>query len=508
MSLLLLPLDDRPVNLDTPRQLAAIAGETLCCPPEALLGRFLTPGDPERLADWLLAAVPNARAAVISLDMLAYGGLVASRTPVVTEAQALQRLEVLRALRQRRPELRLYAFSVIMRLTITGSDPETRAAGRDIFRYSVLRDQAERLGDAAAAVELAEVSRRIPPALLQAYLAARARNHAVNRAALALLGDGVLDFLALVQEDTAPAGLHVAEQQALRALAAEQVDPARWQLYAGTDEAGQTLLARLVLRESGVPFPVSPAFRDDATADISALFEDVPLRETVARHLRAVGAEPGHAITLAAHTFTPPQPDLFEMPALPSPTWQAALAGFPDLGGAAWLDTLSGPLAVADLAYCNGGDPHLLGALLERATPERLYSYAGWNTAGNTVGTTLAHAALRAVARARGETDAMARAHRDALLTRILDDGFYQPIVRAWAADAAQRNGASPLNLGDAAPEVECRVDAALQALWQTLRPTSLAAALDRPFRAVLPWGRLFEVRIILPDSGIGEKRV
>ncbi len=43
--------------------------------------------------------------------------------------------------KRRHPHLRLLAFSVIMRLTITGADAETRAGGRDIFRYSVLRDR-------------------------------------------------------------------------------------------------------------------------------------------------------------------------------------------------------------------------------------------------------------------------------------------------------------------------------------------------------------------------------
>ncbi len=509
MSLRLLPLDDRPVNLDLPRQLAAVVGETLDCPPDAWLGRFLTPGDADRLADWLVREAAGARLLIVSLDMLACGGLVASRTPGIPAPAALRRLEALREVRRRHPALRIYAFSVIMRLTITGADPATRATGRDIFRYSVLRDRVERLGESDQAGELAEVSARIPPAVLEAYLAARRRNHTINRAALDLLADGVLDYLALVQEDTAPAGLHVAEQQALKQRADAGIAPDRWQLYAGTDEAGQTLLARALLQEAGLAFPVRTAFRDDAAAAEPALFEDVPLRETVRRHVRAVGGRPGSGVTLAAHTFTPPQPDLFEMPPLPAPTWEAALAAFPDRRAEAWLAGLPALRAVADLAYCNGGDPHLLAALLARDTPEQLYGYAAWNTAGNTVGTTLAHAALRTLARARGTDAAMERAHREALLTRLLDDGLYQPLVRAWVGARAQDAGASPLNLADWTPRAEQQVEATMQALWCSLRHSyPLAAALDRPFRATLPWGRLFEVRIRYPDGAAGEKRV
>jgi len=499
--LLLLPLDDRPVNLDAPVQLAGVAGERLLVPPTDWLGRFLQPGQPDRLAEWLLETAPEARAGILSLDMLAYGGLVASRTPAVAVEEARRRLQVLREMKARRPGLRLFAFNVIMRLTITGSDPETRAAGRDIFRYSVLRDQAERLGDTEAARELAKVEARIPPRLLETYLAARARNHAVNCAALKLLADGVLDFLALVQEDTAPAGLHVAEQQALTELADGRVSPECWRLYAGTDEAAMTLLARCVLGEAGFPFPVIPHFRDNMAADCPALFEDVPLRETVRRHIDAArGTLAIKGLTLAAHTFTPPQPDLFEMTPLPEPTWDAALAQFPRTNVKAWLEGLPVPLAVADLAYCNGGDPHLLAALLERPAVE-IYSYAGWNTAGNTLGTTLAHAALRSLALAKG-TDTE-RAHHEALLVRILDDGLYQPIVRGWAMARADERSISPLNLGATAPAFEAQVDDALHALWADLRKRyPLAAALDRPFRATLPWGRLFEVRIEVMPGG------
>jgi hypothetical protein len=502
-SLLLVPLDDRPVSLDAPAQLAAVAGETLLLPSRERLGRFLQPGQPNRLADWLVRSAPDARAAILSLDMLAYGGLVASRTPEVTVDEALCRLQTLREIKAQWPGLRMLAFNVIMRLTITGADPETRTAGRNIFRYSVLRDRTERLGDAEAARELAAVEACIPRRLLEAYLAARARNHALNRAAVELLADGVLDFLALVQEDTAPAGLHVAEQRALIALAEERAAPERWRLYAGTDEAAMTLLARHVLGEAGFSFPVAACFRDDAAADCTALFEDVPLRETVRRHIDAAGGiVAAKGMALAAHTFTPPQPDLFEMPPLATPTWNAALATFTRTNVGEWLAGLHGPPAIADLAYCNGGDPHLLDALLAERTAEEIYGYAGWNTAGNTLGTALAHAALRACALARGTDPAQERAHREALLVRVLDDGLYQPIVRGWAMKRAEELGASPLNLGPAVPAIEAQVDDALHALWADLHARyPLAAELNRPFRATLPWGRLFEVRIELDPA-------
>ncbi|HEX2951647.1 MAG TPA: DUF4127 family protein [Armatimonadota bacterium] len=497
--LLLLPLDDRPVNLDFPLLLANVAGERLLTPDPALLGRFLDAGDSDALAAWLLHSAPAARALLISLDMLAYGGLVASRTPTVSATQALHRLQVLREIKHQHPDIHIYAFNVIMRLTITGADAETRAAGRDIFRYSVLADQATRLGDAQAAQELAEVEARIPRRLLDAYLGARARNHAVNRAALDMLADGVLDYLALVQEDTAPAGLHIAEQHDLQTLARERVQQERWRLYPGTDEAAMTLLARYLLNEAGLAFPAAIVLRDAVAAQTPALFEDIPLVNAVQRHLDAVGGTQATTGTpIAVHTFTPPQPDLFEMTPLPSPTWDAALATYPDHNLAEWVQTLwPKPIAMADVAYCNGGDPHLIEALLANQQFWSLESYAGWNTAGNTLGTTLAHAALRVYARSRGMTPAMESAHQTALCVRLLDDGLYQSVIRAWAIRRAEENNFSPLNLTNNAPIVEEWVNTAMHELWHELqnRHPDLSS-IHRPFHARLPWGRLFEVRI------------
>jgi hypothetical protein len=509
--LLLIPLDDRPVNLDFPVLLASVAGEEMLTPPPAAVGHFLTPGSPETLLNWLEHAAEHARAAILALDMLAYGGLVASRTTTVTTAEALARLDSLRDIKARHPHLRLYAFTVIMRLTITESDAETRAAGRDIFRYSVLRDRVERLGELGAAAELATVTARIPASLLQAYLAARARNHAINRAALALLTDGILDFLVLAQEDTAPQGLHVTEQCALRALAREHCDAARWRIHPGTDEAAMTLLARSLLAEAGLPFPVALSFHDAAAAERPALFEDRPLRDVADHHLEAVGGQPAEdGLPCAVQTFTPPQRDLFTMTALPTPSWRAALDGFPDTGCDRWLASLPpGPLAVADAAYCNGGDPHLLDALLLGGRYLTLESYAGWNTAGNTLGTALAHAALRRLARARGVTPAMAAAHQRALLIRLLDDGLYQTVLRAAIMRRVEENGFSPLNLAQQTPHVEAWVNASLHALWGELRTHySSLTALDAPFRAFLPWERLFEVHFTFPKCATKDSYV
>ena len=312
----------------------------------------------------------------------------------------------------------------------------------------------------------------------------------------------MLDYLALVQEDTAPVGLHICEQQTLQCQAEATVAPDDWALYPGTDEAAMTLLARFLLRETGLNWPVALCCRDEQAAQQPALFEDRALRESARCHIAAVGASiQADGAALAVHTFTPPQQDLFEMEALPFPTWEKALATFPRQPVRNWLTALATPLAIADVAYCNGGDPPLLDELLLKGSYWKLAGYAGWNTAGNTLGTTLAHAAMCAIARARNIVETTHAAHERALLIRLLDDGVYQPIVRAWAMQQAVEHGYAPLNLRESTPEVSAWVDSAMQHIWQewVQRYTIVPAY---TFQASLPWGRLFEVKI---ELGVNE---
>lgn len=110
---LLVPLDDRPPSLQWPVRLGAIAGATVVTPPREMLGRFTTPGRPGAIIEWLRGQdLASFDAAIVSLDMLVYGGLVASRAiGSATADEVLARVEVLRELSRQAPRLKLYGQS-------------------------------------------------------------------------------------------------------------------------------------------------------------------------------------------------------------------------------------------------------------------------------------------------------------------------------------------------------------------------------------------------------------
>ncbi|HYF76974.1 MAG TPA: DUF4127 family protein [Symbiobacteriaceae bacterium] len=490
---LFLPIDDRPITCDFPLRIAPLGEIELIRPPRELLGRFLTPGDGAELAQWLVANATGCEGAIINLDMLCYGGLVASRTTAVSAGEALERLAVLDQLKRR--GLLVFATSVLMRLGITGSSPDALAAHQLIHRWSQAVAMPERAAEAAA------LEREIPPPVLAEYRGARERNHRVNREAVSLAARGTIDWLLLLQEDCSPQGVHRLEQAALVELmgGAAGVGAAgdRVRMLPGTDEGSLLLLARAALIGREAP-SIDLIYSNPTTAAFPAPFEDRPLRETAALQVEAAGARLGPgAIWLFVNTPAVGYGDLHEY--APPPTGDE-LGAFTD-GSPALVDAIAQalaegiPAAVADVAFANGADPLFTEALLERTDWRRLAGYAAWNTAGNTLGTAIAMSILRGLD--AGQRD---RLHQEALLIRLLDDYCYQSLVRPEINAGLRRQGHNIFNLGPAYGAACEQVAQALQSCAEDVFARSPGARLER-LAVRLPWPRTFEVEIELELS-------
>jgi galactokinase len=98
--LMLIPLDSRPCCSTFPERIGNIAGCSILKPPEEMLGQFLTPGKCSLLGEWMLQQADYADGFVVSCDILSYGGLVASRDINTSYEVAIERLKVLRKLKE------------------------------------------------------------------------------------------------------------------------------------------------------------------------------------------------------------------------------------------------------------------------------------------------------------------------------------------------------------------------------------------------------------------------
>lgn len=170
--LAIVPLDDRPANMYFPAMTAASAGVGTTFPPDEAIGTFTTPGDGAAVGDWLLQQ-DDADGYVVSVSMLAYGGLIASRTGVMSEAEARRNVAALRELRAENPGTPIYVYDTIQRLAVTALGGNAAEYYELIRRWAILVDRVENLGHEEYRAELEEVRAQIPDNVLEDYLAAR-----------------------------------------------------------------------------------------------------------------------------------------------------------------------------------------------------------------------------------------------------------------------------------------------------------------------------------------------
>jgi len=497
----LLPLDNRPCNTRFPAQIARIGGSELLLPPSSLLGFFNTPGQPLALADWIRDLPREAEALIVSVDMLAYGGLVASRRPSVPVEQATSHLQALRDFHRERPGVPIYAFNILMRLAITMDGDAAVAHYYNIMRYARLADEAERFGSKYLQDELRKVKAEIPPPVLESYLAARARNHEVNRRMIEWLGEGVFDTLLITQEDATEWGLHRSEQDDLLALRASLGIGDAMSLHPGADEAALTLLARHW--NTGVSLRAQVS--DAADYERIAPFEDRPYHLGLRQHAAAMRGHFCDADRTASACEDEPDFELFvnaPVGGSQQDEKDEAKSGR-RLRLQPWLDILQSSVeagrsvALCDVAFPNGADNVLMAELEKRRLLGSLAVFAGWNTAGNTTGTVLACCAALKKAREDGaDASAVAELSRRFVFERMLDDWFYQAKVRARVERAARERGVSPLRMDERDNEgCEVQTRRELQAFAQMLAARQFDAPLQR-CDVRLPWRRTFEVDV------------
>jgi hypothetical protein len=475
----LVPIDDRPVNTRLPAMIAAVAGSESLQPPSEIVGSEWEPGQPVAIGTWILDTAAQLDALIVSLEMLAYGGLIASRTTTDPPVVALQRLAPLDALPGK--ALRLYGSSIILRASDSYSSAEEpeywSSFGRELHAFGAALHRSFRdSGDP----EVGRIRREVPAEVRGDFLRRRIRNHILNLEALRLAAAGVFDTLLLTSDDTAVHSAGSLEQQWLEHWAMAIDARHRVLIYPGADEIGSVLTARaLGADREPVAFQIR-CLEPDGLERV-AKFENVPLHRTVERQIVAAGGktvsdtEPADMV-LFIHAPSPVEGDWYG--GAPSGPVRDELVGTVADDVAALIEAGT-PVALADVRYTNGGDPWLVNALSERADLLDLSAYAGWNTAANSIGTAIAHATALVRGRQDGTFDA--DAHRRLLAHRLLEDCVYQAVVRQELTPEQLRQ-----------EDLDSVIAGRLQSEAHRLLPG--AAVRVPPERVHLPWDRPFEV--------------
>jgi hypothetical protein len=501
LTFVVVPLDDRPVTAQLPQLLGAIAGVRVVEPPRPLLGRYLIPGDSDAIVRWLRDDAPSdARAYVISSDMIVYGGLVASRIPGTSRAVAYTRLQDLAAFRATRAGASFAVFGTVMRLAPTGVPKLGPAAafpfaGGDVWgpiqQYANLPDPPQTDEQRALAAKLRA---QLGPAL-DAYLDTRARDRDVDLFALRVAAEGGFDRIVLGQDDAGPVGLHLRDLAALRSFAARWLPPSRASIEPGADELGMVLVAAALAHEARTVPRVRVVYSRSDGGSVEDPLEFAPIATTIADLIRSCGA-------IQVMSPAPADVDLFvRVPGTAAADETAFVAAIEhETGRAPGRPVLPVAVAVADLSFLAADDyaeqRRLTEDLIARGIAGRVDAFASWNTVANTVGTALPEAIAVRAGRLLGTYDA--REHATFTFMRYVDDVAFHAVVRPRLnADL------SALGIDDhtyLSPGVAQRVASENRALlWP--EGLDLLAQIEPQFRdagftITLPWDRTFETEL------------
>lgn len=499
--ILLIPIDDRPATTQFAQMIAEMADVKVELPPTSVLGKFVQPGWPEQILGWMASTdLSQYDAVVLSTDMIAYGGLIASRTDRTSYNLAINRLRELMRIRNAVPSTKFYAFSAITRLAPTATQ-ETEPWMLDMARYAVETERFQKYKTRALAATLNNLRSRIPKGEIEKYDAVRDRNHRVQQYLVRLASYRVFDYLIMGQDDAQTEGPHVRETDRLKQMVANLNMEHRTYFAEGIDQHSNILVSRAMLEMSGWSPRVRIVFADDEAKKKVAAYETESIEASLRDQLLVSGATPVEEDETFDYSLYVNTPDS-------SP-----------LRLNVFLDSLKTevdqgfPVAVADinLGKSGTGDPALYNVVTENGRAVRLLAYAGWNTAGNTMGTAIPAANVYLLAR-REQVDPLIRevALRKFVLHRLVNDFEYHSYVRPEAyamlkampkASKSEAHGEDYVRLNDYVSEdVKKRL---MEQFGHQLLGTRFYVGSKqyeivglKDVKAYLPWPRAYEVRL------------
>ena len=437
--ILLIPLDDRPSCLQFPVKMGLIGDAEIVTPPREMLGRFTEFGKSDEIIKWLKTQnLKSFDAAIVSIDMLAYGGLVAMRVNQTDEPTAARRIEFVREMRKLAPKMKIYGSSVIMRLAPTG-DVKNEAYREKLARWAETSVET----DEKSKIATAKLEKEIPAFALADYKAARVRDLKINLKTIDFVREGVIDYLILSQDDAKPKGIHVADRERLITETARLNLNEKIAVQPGADEVSMLLLARALTDKYNYRPKIKAVYSSEAIRDKVMPYEDRALNQTVSFHIKAVGG-----------IETPVEKDadiLFHVYA----SRFEANRGESFAGDIARRISQSDKIIVADIdpkGDVQGAEDFFIKELLRYRIFSFISGFAGWNTAGNTVGTTLPQgviANLNLPKKNKNQIENIQKSQASFTMHRLIDDYAYHSIVRPKALKMIRENKWNSFRLTD-----------------------------------------------------------
>lgn len=498
-NIVMLPLDERPCNYDFPAMMPKTDCELLI-PPKSIMGDKKTPGDISKIADWVLENTKSADAMVLSLDTLVYGGILPSRLHMNTKEELIERVDLIKKIRELNPDMKLYVFGLIMRCpSYSSSDEEPdyyEECGAEIHlygRYTHL-EKLDKLTDADKK-DFDRVKSVVKQEYIDDYLKRRDTNRAVLMHALSYVNDDTIDYFIVPQDDAAVYGFTSMDQMLVREYLKSNTLHKKTAMYPSADDTGMTLLARAVAQLSNIRPKVYVHYSSSKGGLTIPMVEDRIVDETLKYHILSVDGIQVYSITeadilLAVNVGS----HMHEFRALESVMpydVERNLAEF--VNYIEYALSLGKTVAIADIAWLNKGDTELVSLLYKENLMLSIHAYAGWNTSSNTTGTALCQAILYMIGGDRTGNISF-------LLHRYYEEIGYMAYARQYVTEnLLPPIGCNYYHADAKEGKVSRLVKETISDYMQKNYPD--ISALIEEIRIQMPWVRMFETDIKLKIS-------
>lgn len=490
-------------------------------PPASLFGKKKKAGNPDGLLRWLKTNLSNCDSLVVSLEMILYGGLLPSRLHHTSYGVLSRRLKKffsiirLRKKQGGKQDFRVYVFGLVMRTPAYSSDDEEpdyyARFGKEIFRRAYLSHKEEIEGLTRNETrELQKLEEKIPDEIRRDYEGRRNTNRRLLQDTMQYFAKGEIDVLLIPQDDTARYGYGPRDWSLLFSQfgVAEGSRAGNLLSYPGADEVGGVLVARSVLDWYGSngSKELSSLKADTNGRDAIRVFtlprapkdmERIPKYESM-----VLAQSVRHQIQSCGGVEVRNPDDAHIILAVNTPANDSSEASIQEFRNsfefvkriAEYSSRHSLPVIVADTAYPNGGETSFLHELERQGLWNRLLSYAGWNTAGNSLGTALYTGVLSYLA-----GDVTSRLEN--LYYRVCDDWAYQSILRtSFISRLSDESSAGHVDISSLSNAfgLQSELVSQLNDLMEAQFPALSVMAGFKVAGVDFPWDRLFEIRLEL----------
>lgn len=444
MKIAFLPIDNRPVCYTLPKIIAGIDSDIeLIMPEREMLGDLTKSADIEGLFKWL-ENIQKPDALILTLDTIAYGGLIPSRRCPESFEQIKERINTLKEILEEK-QCKIYAFSSIMRISNNNYNEEEKGYwsrwGKKIFDYSY---QTHKLGCESCITNI------IPSEILDDYLNTRKRNFEINKIYLEWQKQGLFDTLIFSKDDCAQYGFNVQEAKFLEDMGGFT--------KTGADEIPLSLLSRAIKGN----IKICPVFLEPEEKNLISNYEDVSIEKSVLGQIELAGCtatdEDEADIILYINNFKDHQGEI---------VMKIGTEGF-----SKHFTAPNKPYMIADVRFANGADNNFIKELFKNPIDDKyFYGYSAWNTSANTLGSLICAAKTKFLAK-KYNRDEFSKLQ----ITRFLDDWAYQANIRQI------------LSTPDI-PELKQNMQAFENTIFHILNTKA-------DIKYSYPWNRLFEVEV------------